>query len=99
MDTPEGLANQVKGAERVAMLVDGPVDAVCEKLSAVEGVLSVKADGGDDSLSRLTLECKLNTDLRRTLAAVVVNQGWGLLELRGVSVSLEDVFINLITNE
>ena len=45
MDTPEGLANQVKGAERVAMLVDGPVDAVREKLSAVEGVLSVKADG------------------------------------------------------
>ena len=39
------------------------------------------------------------SELRRTLAAVVVGQGWGLLELRGVSLSLEDVFINLITNE
>jgi hypothetical protein len=28
-----------------------------------------------------------------------VSQGWGLLELRGVSMSLEDVFINLITKE
>ena len=34
-----------------------------------------------------------------TLAAVVVHEGWGLLELRGVSMSLEDVFINLVTKE
>jgi gliding motility-associated transport system ATP-binding protein len=99
MDTPEGLANQQKGAERIAMLVDAPVDAVREKLSAVDGVMSISAEGGDGSPSRLTVECTLNTDLRRTLAAVVVNEGWGLLELRGVSVSLEDVFINLITKE
>ncbi len=99
MDTPEGLANAQKGAERVAMLVDGPADAVREKLSAVDGVLSVNAEGSEGSPSRLTVECRLNTDLRRTLAATVVNQGWGLLELRGISVSLEDVFINLITKE
>ena len=99
MDTPEGLANAQKGAERIAMLVDGPADAVREKLSAVDGVLSVNAEGSDGSPSRLTVECKLNTDLRRTLAATVVNHGWGLLELRGISVSLEDVFINLITKE
>ena len=99
MDTPEGLANQQKGAERIAMLVDGPADAVSEKLLAVEGVLNVKAEGNGGSPSRFTVECQLNSDLRRTLAAVVVNQGWGLLELRGISVSLEDVFINLITKE
>jgi len=92
-------ALQKKGAERIAMLVDGPAGAVREKLSSVDGVLGVNTEGGDGSPSRLTVECKLNTDLRRTLAAVVVNEGWGLLELRGVSVSLEDVFINLITNE
>ena len=99
MDTPEGLANQMKGAERVALLVDGPAEAVREKLLAVEGVLDVKAEGIDGSPSKVTVECRLNTDLRRTLAAAVVNQGWGLLELRGISVSLEDVFINLITKE
>jgi ABC-2 type transport system ATP-binding protein len=41
----------------------------------------------------------LDSDLRRVLAAAVVSQGWGLLELRGVSMSLEDVFINLTTKE
>ena len=99
MDTPEGLAHQVKGAERIALVVDGPREAVKEKLQSIDGVLGVKVDGTDGAPASFTVECKLDTDLRRTLAAVVVGQGWGLLELRGVSLSLEDVFINLITNE
>jgi len=100
MDTPEGLTNQVKGAERIALVVDGPKEAVREKLQSVEGVLSVEARCGNEGQPcNYTVECKLNTDLRRVLANVVISQGWGLLELRGVSMSLEDVFINLITKE
>jgi hypothetical protein len=37
--------------------------------------------------------------VRRELAAAVVSRGWGLLELRPVRKSLEDVFINLTTEE
>jgi ABC-2 type transport system ATP-binding protein len=99
MDTPDGLANQMKGAERVSLTVDGPMDAVREKLSVVDGVLSVQAEGSDGSPTTYTVECKLDSDLRRELAAMVVSQGWGLLELRGISMSLEDVFINLTTQE
>ena len=33
MDTPEGLAHQMKGAERVSLTVDGPMEAVREKFS------------------------------------------------------------------
>ena len=99
MDTPEGLARQMKGAERISLTVDGPMDAVREKLQAVDGVLSVQAEGAGGSQSTYTVECKLNSDLRRVLAAAVVTEGWGLLDLRGVSMSLEDVFINLTTQE
>jgi ABC-2 type transport system ATP-binding protein len=100
IDTPEGLAHQVKGADRIAVTVDGPVEAVRDQLQSVEGVLSVQATGGGDGKAgSYTVECKPNQDPRRELAAAVVSQGWGLLELRGISVSLEDVFINLITSE
>ena len=108
MDTPEGLANQMKGAERISMVVDGPADDVRAKLLQIDGVLNVEAQdtenaqnaeaAGTSHLS-YTVECQLNTDLRRTLAAEVVASGWGLLELRSVSMSLEDVFINLVTKE
>jgi ABC-2 type transport system ATP-binding protein len=100
IDTPEGLAHQVKGADRIALLVDGPQDQVRAGIESVPGVLAVQAtSGGDGKASGFTVECQPDADPRRELAAAIVTQGWGLLELRGISVSLEDVFINLITKE
>jgi ABC-2 type transport system ATP-binding protein len=95
----------MKGAERVSLTVDGPVDDVRAKLMQVGGVLNVDVQAAENTekagvpQSDYVVECELNTDLRRTLAAEVVNNGWGLLELRSISMSLEDVFINLVTNE
>jgi len=99
MDTPQGLTNQVKGAERVALTVDGPREQVSEKLRGIDGVLDVQDTAAEGQTTEYIVECRLHSDLRRTLATTVVSQGWGLLELRGLSMSLEDVFINLITKE
>jgi len=105
MDTPEGLADQLKGAERITLTVDGPADDVRAKLLQIDGVLNIEVqdaknteDSGGQHFSYI-VECRLNTDLRRVLAAEVVTSGWGLLELSSVSMSLEDVFINLVTTE
>ena len=100
MDTPDGLINQMKGAEKVALSVNGPRPAVVEKLKSIQGVLGVSVEGeAEGGPANYIVECKLETDLRSTLAKEVVAQGWDLLELRGVSMSLEDVFINLVTQE
>jgi len=100
MDTPQGLAHQIRGAERVSLTVDGPMDAVRAKLQSIDGVLSVQVQQeAASSQATYTVECKLDSDLRRVLAAAVVSQGWGLLDLRSISMSLEDVFINLTTKE
>jgi hypothetical protein len=37
--------------------------------------------------------------VRRELAHAVVTRGWGLLELRPVRMSLEDVFLQVTTEE
>lgn len=100
MDTPEGLARQLKGAERISLTVDGPIEAICNRFRAIEGVLSVQtSEGSGSGPATFTVECQLNSDLRSALATAVVTSGWGLLDLRGISMSLEDVFINLITQE
>ena len=39
------------------------------------------------------------TDLRPQLARAVLEKGWDLLELRSIQASLEDVFIDLVTEE
>jgi ABC-2 type transport system ATP-binding protein len=99
MDTPDGLANQLKGAERVSLTVEGPSEAVREKILAIDGVLSAHMESSLGNQATFIVECKLNRDLRRELAKMIGSQGWGLLELQGISMSLEDVFINLVTKE
>jgi ABC-2 type transport system ATP-binding protein len=38
-------------------------------------------------------------DVRRELAAAVVGRGWGLLELRPMRLSLEEIFLHVTTEE
>ena len=33
------------------------------------------------------------------MAAAIVNKGWGLVEMRRVVMSLEDIFVDLVTEE
>ena len=45
------------------------------------------------------MEANPDKDIRPALARAVMEKGWDLLELRNLQVSLEDVFIDLITEE
>lgn len=38
-------------------------------------------------------------DIRRNLSQAVITEGWGLLELRPLRMSLEEVFLHLTTDE
>jgi ABC-2 type transport system ATP-binding protein len=52
-----------------------------------------------DGVVGYEVECEAGRDLRRDIARVVVTSGWGLLEMRPVRVSLEDIFLQLTTEE
>jgi ABC-2 type transport system ATP-binding protein len=45
------------------------------------------------------VESETGRDVRRELAAAVVSRGWGLLELRPMRMSLEEIFLHLTTEE
>ena len=51
------------------------------------------------SLIELPIETLNREDLRRELAHTVVSHGWGLLELRSMRMSLEEIFLHLTTEE
>ena len=37
--------------------------------------------------------------VRKAIAATVVGHGWGLIEVRPLALSLEDLFVRLVTKE
>ena len=94
-DTPENLSRQLGQEARVLMTVAGPVDQVESALAAVAGVNRVLSQGEGKYL----VETDHGQELRPQLARMVVERGWQLLELKSQEFTLEEVFINLVTEE
>ena len=99
VDTPETLTRRLQRSTQVLLQIDGPPDQVTVRLREAPGVLQVVMKDGAGALRRYLVETDKDRDLRQELARVVCSSGWGLLELRPVDMSLEDVFIRLVTEE
>ena len=99
IDTPENLTRRLRGAETLQIEVRGPRDDVAQRLRALPRVIDVTSTGAADGRNAFTVACELGADLREELVATVVQQGWGLLELRAVGLSLEEIFLRIITEE
>ena len=60
----------------------------------------MKEEGsGSGQVMTYIIESKKDRDVRKDVAAAVVRHNWGLLELRPVDLTLEDVFVRLVTEE
>ena len=100
VDTPENLTTKLQTSSRLLVRVEGPATDVVRALGAVSGVQTVKGDGsGLGHVVTCVIESKKDRDVRKDVAAAVVCQNWGLLELRPVDLTLEEVFVRLVTEE
>ena len=99
-DSPQNLTSGHGKASRTQIVVRAPADEVMSFLSALDGVQSVvPAGAAADGETGVIVEGSAETDVRPELARAVLGKGWDLLELRPIHVSLEDVFIDLVTEE
>jgi ABC-2 type transport system ATP-binding protein len=98
-DTPENLTRRLRGADNLQLEVRGPRREVLTSLKKVPRVLNVEATDGRDGRTVFTVACEVGSDVREQLAAAIVGGGWGLLELRPVGMSLEEIFLKLTTTE
>jgi ABC-2 type transport system ATP-binding protein len=100
VDTTENLTNQLKAGERVQVKIRGSQETIRKTLEKIEAVKHVELSPSDDSdVVGATIESEQGTDLRPQIAARVVSNGLDLLELRAVKLSLEDIFMQLTTEE
>ncbi|MDD3579846.1 MAG: ATP-binding cassette domain-containing protein [Desulfobacca sp.] len=94
-DTPANLTRELGESSRLAMVIKGSEDKIVATLKALSGIKGVTARGNGYYL----LEVEKGQELRPTLARQVVQAGWELLELKAQEFTLEDVFLNLVTEE
>ena len=99
-DRPENLARRMSEGHGidVEMAVRGDVDAIRKKLKSVRGLdaVDVQELAGGECMVRVHSS---GDDPREELAKAIVKGGFGLRELHSRTLSLEDVFISLTTEE
>ncbi|MEX5212673.1 MAG: ABC transporter ATP-binding protein [Nitrospiraceae bacterium] len=95
-DSPEQLSARLRRSEKISVTIKTPPADWVEQLRTVPGILSViPAESAQSAL----IESELGRDMREEIARFVVARDWGLLELRTVSMTLEDVFLRLTQHE
>jgi ABC-2 type transport system ATP-binding protein len=99
-DTPGNLTRRLKGSGALRLEVQGHGAAVEEALRAIPGVLAIHArPAGAEGTAILDVEAASGQDLRSELSRAVVQNGFGLLGLSQVGMSLEEIFIHLTTTD
>lgn len=100
VDTPKNLAESHQKKGTVRLVLDAPPGEATELLSKIYGVNAVAAEeSAKPGEIPFSLETAPQCDPRREIAATVVGRGWGLLEMSQKQVSLEDIFVDLVTEE
>jgi ABC-2 type transport system ATP-binding protein len=99
VDTPDNLTARLRGSETMYVQVDALGGDAEGTLSTIPGVTRVSVSDRRDSIAGFEVESESGRDVRRDLAATVVGRGWGLLELRPMRMSLEEVFLQVTTED
>ena len=100
VDTPDNLTARLRGSETMYVQVDA-------QRRRRRGARSRGSRRDARRRSRIAATASSATrsrassghDIRRDLARAVVTSGWGLLELRPMRMSLEEIFLSLTTDE
>ncbi|HSL24268.1 MAG TPA: ABC transporter ATP-binding protein [Vicinamibacterales bacterium] len=99
VDTPDNLTARLRGTEAMYVQVDGGGTDAARALEVVPGVTRVTLADQRNGVSGYEVESAKGQDVRRDLARTIVSRGWGLLELRPLRMSLEEIFLHLTTED
>ena len=96
-DTPASLTNQLQKSSKILVQVrneDAPLGSLLKDLDGVQQVVP-----RDDGPGRFMVETDRSRDLRPEIARFIHEKNLELLELRMLDLSLEDIFMQLVTEE
>jgi ABC-2 type transport system ATP-binding protein len=95
-DTPRNLTNQLQKGHRTVLTVEGPADEIRRKLESLQGIAAVRTS---QQQGEFFVESVPDEKIRPLLAKTIVESGWGLKEMKSLDLSLEEVFVHLVTEE
>src|SRR5216110_1412132 len=99
IDTPDNLTSRLQGSETMYVQVDALDGNAGAALAGIPGVTRVVEADRKAGAVAYEVDSERGRDVRRDLARTVVSSGWGLLELRPMRMSLEEIFLSVTTED
>ena len=98
-DTPDNLSHRLRGSRPVRLEVRGGTGPVFEAIRNVPGIANVRPVAGGVDYAAFDIEAEAGRDIRAELSRAVIQGGFDLLALAQSGLSLEDVFLQLTTED
>lgn len=100
IDTPENLSKGFGAAAKLMVTVSGPRNSVESAIREIYGVKYVEtaAEKNKDSISYI-IEADKDIDVRKPLFFAMARLGYPIIEMKGIGMSLEDIFVEIVTQE
>lgn len=97
-DTPERLQKGLDKTLKLSMILSGPKGQIVEKVKKLEGVTYMEATGKtEEGYYKYLLESFGNSAIREQIFNVMAENGWPIIEMKPSVMTLEDIFISVVT--
>jgi ABC-2 type transport system ATP-binding protein len=99
-DTPENLSRGLVGDNRLTLRVAAPERDVLAVVRGVADVVTASALGSrEPDTVDVVVEAEKEKDIRRAVFNALARAGYPILMMKTMDLTLEDIFLNLITEE
>ena len=96
IESGDGERTELAHAKTLYAEVEGPPDVVMAALTEIPDVRDVESRGLSNSNNpTFHVGYASNSDIRTQVSSCIIKNNWGLLELRSVEMTLEDLFLQL----
>jgi ABC-2 type transport system ATP-binding protein len=100
VDTPENLAKGMGTASRLSITVAGAQGSIVSAISDVYGVKQVeKISEKERGVINYLVESDKEVDVRKPIFFAMAKLGCPIIEMRSMDMSLEEIFLELVTSE
>jgi ABC-2 type transport system ATP-binding protein len=101
VDTPENLIKRLQEVPTILVKAEGPAREIVDAIARITGVLAVKEARGSSGydVPSFLVETRKEEFVLNDLARAIYEHGWQLKEIRPVDMTLEEIFIKLVTRE
>lgn len=100
IDTPENLSRGMGTVSKISATIAGPKSSIVSSIEDIYGIKYVEPhiEKGSDVVEYI-IESDKETDIRRPLFFAMAKAGYPIIELKSLDLSLEEIFLQLTTQE